>query len=118
MKISQEAYELINEIEANIRKAKNKYTNNTKTKKTTKYSGMGQMIPSLIDMDNLVTPDKLNSFEKGLSDFGTAIGCPILFFNNKKAKNIRRDFLAVLCILTVLVILALDGLFIMNLFIR
>lgn len=88
----QEAYELINEIEANIRKAKNESTNNTKTKKTTKYSGMGQMIPSLIDMDNLVTPDKLNSFEKGLSDFGTAIGCPILFFNNKKAKNIRGAF--------------------------
>ena len=88
----KEASDLVNEIEENIRKATNETNNATKAKKTTKYSGLGQMIPSLIDMDNLVTPDKLNSFEKGLSDFGTAIGCPILFFNNKKAKNIRGAF--------------------------
>lgn len=50
------------------------------------------MIPSLIDYDNLLTEDKLNRQEKALSDFGKIIGCPILYFNNDKAKNIRGAF--------------------------
>lgn len=81
-KNEKEAKYLLNEIKENIRKDKfNK-----------KYSGVGQMIPSLIDYDNLLTEDKLNRQEKALSDFGKIIGCPILYFNNDKAKNIRGAF--------------------------
>lgn len=81
-KNEKEAKYLLNEIKENIRKDKfNK-----------KYSGVGQMIPSFIDYDNLLTEDKLNRQEKALSDFGKIIGCPILYFNNDKAKNIRGAF--------------------------
>ena len=81
-KNEKETKYLLNEIKENIRKDKfNK-----------KYSGVGQMIPSLIDYDNLLTEDKLNRQEKALSDFGKIIGCPILYFNNDKAKNIRGAF--------------------------
>lgn len=81
-KNEKEAKYLLNEIKENIRKDKfNK-----------KYSGVGQMISSLIDYDNLLTEDKLNRQEKALSDFGKIIGCPILYFNNDKAKNIRGAF--------------------------
>lgn len=81
-KNEKEAKYLLNEIKENIRKDKfNK-----------KYSGVGQMIPSLIDYDNLLTEDKLNRQEKALSDFGKIIGCPILYFNNDEAKNIRGAF--------------------------
>ena len=57
-----------------------------------KYSGMGQMIPSLVNSDNFISEDNLTKEEQSLSDFGNAIGCPVLFFNNPSAKNIRGAF--------------------------
>lgn len=79
-KDKQNAKEAVEEIEQVISKNKKR------------YSGMGQMIPSIVTSDNFVPENRLTKEEKALRNFGKAIGCPVIFFDSRAAKNIRGAF--------------------------
>ena len=76
----QNAKEAVEEIEQVISKNKER------------YSGVGQMIPSIVTSDNFIPENRLNKEEKALRNFGKAIGCPVIFFDSRAAKNIRGAF--------------------------
>lgn len=76
----QNAKEAVEEIEQVISKNKER------------YSGVGQMIPSIVTSDNFIPESRLTKEEKALRNFGKAIGCPVIFFDSRAAKNIRGAF--------------------------
>ena len=58
----------------------------------TKFSGMGHILPITITPDNIIAENNLTKGEHHMTEFGKAIGVPIIFFDNKRMKHIRGAF--------------------------